>query len=254
MGDYVRWAAPHYEGADPSAGSALFLALNRNKRSIRLDLKQEGGREALLRLAESHDVLLESFRPGVLDRLGVGYEVLRERNPGLVYCAITGYGQDGPYRERSGHDMNYLGLVGLLGAQRRPRRPAGAGGRADRRPGRRGADGLLRDPGRPARARSLRAGAAGGRVDGRRRAVLAGHGGRALLLRRNVAAPRRPRAGGSADLLPALRVRRRLGHAGRAGAQVLAGLVSRGGARGPDREAVRGAGIAGPRRGRARCS
>jgi alpha-methylacyl-CoA racemase len=115
MGDYVRWAAPHYEGADPSAGSALFLALNRNKRSIRLDLKQEGGREALLRLAESHDVLLESFRPGVLDRLGVGYEVLRERNPGLVYCAITGYGQDGPYRERSGHDMNYLGLMGLLG-------------------------------------------------------------------------------------------------------------------------------------------
>jgi alpha-methylacyl-CoA racemase len=60
-------------------------------------------------------VLLESFRPGVLDRLGVGYERLREANPGLVYCAITGYGQDGPYTERSGHDMNYLGLIGLLG-------------------------------------------------------------------------------------------------------------------------------------------
>jgi crotonobetainyl-CoA:carnitine CoA-transferase CaiB-like acyl-CoA transferase len=60
-------------------------------------------------------VLLESFRPGVLDRLGVGYERLREESPGLVYCAITGYGQAGPYVHRSGHDMNYLGLVGLLG-------------------------------------------------------------------------------------------------------------------------------------------
>ncbi len=114
MGDYVRWSPPYYEGAEPSARSALFLALNRNKRSIRLNLKEEGGREVLLRLVCEHDVLLESFRPGVLDRLGVGYERLREENPALVYCAITGYGQDGPYRERSGHDMNYLGLNGLL--------------------------------------------------------------------------------------------------------------------------------------------
>ena len=73
----------------------------------------------LLRLVREHDVLLESFRPGVMERLGVGYERLREENPRLVYCAITGYGQDGPYTERSGHDMNYLG----------PRRAA----RADRR-------------------------------------------------------------------------------------------------------------------------
>ena len=115
MGDYVRWAPPIYEGAHPSAGSALFLALNRNKRSIRVDLKNEQGREVLLRLVRDADVLLESFRPGVLDRLGVGYERLREENPGLVYCAISGYGQDGPSRGRSGHDMNYLGLVGLLG-------------------------------------------------------------------------------------------------------------------------------------------
>jgi alpha-methylacyl-CoA racemase len=114
-GDYVRWAPPLYEGAAQSAQSALFLALNRNKRSIRVNLKEEGGREVLLRLARDHDVLLESFRPGVLDRLGVGYERLREANPELVYCAITGYGQDGPYTERSGHDMNYLGLIGLLG-------------------------------------------------------------------------------------------------------------------------------------------
>jgi alpha-methylacyl-CoA racemase len=114
-GDYVRWAPPYYEGMHPSARSALFMALNRNKRSLRLDLKSERGREVLLRLVREHDVLLESFRPGVLERLGVGYERLREENGGLVYCAITGYGQDGPKRERAGHDMNYLGLVGLLG-------------------------------------------------------------------------------------------------------------------------------------------
>ena len=115
MGDYIRWSPPFHEGADDSAKSALFLALNRGKRSIRLDLKSDGGREVLLRLAREHDVVLESFRPGVMDRLGVGYERLREENPGLVYCAITGYGQDGPYTARSGHDMNYLGLGGLLG-------------------------------------------------------------------------------------------------------------------------------------------
>lgn len=114
-GDYVRWAHPVVEGAEPSAAGALFLALNRGKRSVRVDLKTAEGRDVLLKLAEDADVLLESFRPGVLDRLGVGYEVLKQRNPGLVYCAITGYGQDGPYRDRPGHDMNYLGLVGLLG-------------------------------------------------------------------------------------------------------------------------------------------
>jgi crotonobetainyl-CoA:carnitine CoA-transferase CaiB-like acyl-CoA transferase len=69
----------------------------------------------LLRLVRDYDVLVEGNRPGVMDRLGVGYERLAQENPGLVYCAITGYGQDGPYRDRSGHDMNYLGLVGLLG-------------------------------------------------------------------------------------------------------------------------------------------
>jgi crotonobetainyl-CoA:carnitine CoA-transferase CaiB-like acyl-CoA transferase len=115
MGDYVRWSPPYYEGAEDSAKSAYYLALNRGKRSIRVNLKEERGREVLLKLAGEYDVLLESFRPGVLDRLGVGYERLREENPGLVYCAISGYGQDGPYRDRSGHDMNYLGLVGLLG-------------------------------------------------------------------------------------------------------------------------------------------
>jgi alpha-methylacyl-CoA racemase len=115
LGDYIRWSPPSVAGAAPSAASALFLALNRNKRSIRIDLKQEAGREVLLALVREHDVVLESFRPGVLDRLGVGYEAMRAVNPAIVYCAITGYGQDGPLRDRPGHDMNYLGRVGLLG-------------------------------------------------------------------------------------------------------------------------------------------
>jgi alpha-methylacyl-CoA racemase len=115
MGDYIRLSPPYVQGAAQSAQSALFLALNRNKRSIRIDLKHERGREALLALVRDYDVVLESFRPGVLDRLGVGYERMREVNPGIVYCAISGYGQTGPKREAAGHDMNYLGLVGLLG-------------------------------------------------------------------------------------------------------------------------------------------
>ncbi len=118
MGDYIRWAPPYYGGEEHQAlgtRSALYLSLNRGKRSVRLDLKSEKGGEALLRLVESHDVVLDGFRPGVLDRLGVGYERMREANPGIVFCAITGYGQDGPYAQRAGHDMNYLGLVGLLG-------------------------------------------------------------------------------------------------------------------------------------------
>ncbi len=118
MGDYIRWAPPYYgdeEQQELGTRSSLYLSLNRGKRSVRLDLKSEAGREALLRLVEHYDVVLDGFRPGVLDRLGVGYERMREANPAIVFCAITGYGQDGPYAQRAGHDMNYLGLVGLLG-------------------------------------------------------------------------------------------------------------------------------------------
>ncbi|MEK6277041.1 MAG: CaiB/BaiF CoA-transferase family protein [Actinomycetota bacterium] len=117
-GDYVRWAPPYYgdeEHQELGTRSALYLALNRGKRSIRLNLKEEAGREALLKLVGQYDVVLESFRPGVLDRLGVGYEQMREANPGIIYCAITGYGQTGTHTARAGHDMNYLGLTGLLG-------------------------------------------------------------------------------------------------------------------------------------------
>ncbi len=117
-GDYIRWMPPYYGGdAEHANGtaSAYFLGLNRNKRSLKLNLKRPEGRDILLRLAEDHDVLVESFRPGVMDRLGVGYEAVEKRNPRLVYCAISGYGQNSPLRERSGHDTNYLALAGLLG-------------------------------------------------------------------------------------------------------------------------------------------
>ncbi|MDX6678852.1 MAG: alpha-methylacyl-CoA racemase [Solirubrobacteraceae bacterium] len=113
-GDYVRWAPPQVDGAAPSAASALFLALNRNKRSIRIDLKQAAGLDVLLALVHEHDVVLESFRPGVLDRLGAGYDALRAANPRIVLCSITGYGQSGPLRDRAGHDLNYVGLTGML--------------------------------------------------------------------------------------------------------------------------------------------
>ncbi|MDX6730147.1 MAG: alpha-methylacyl-CoA racemase [Baekduia sp.] len=113
-GDYARWAEPLLGGTEPSTDSAFFLALNRNKRSIQLDLKSDAGRDALLGLVDRADVLLESFRPGVLERLGLGYEALLARRPALVICPITGYGQDGPYRARPGHDLNYLASVGLL--------------------------------------------------------------------------------------------------------------------------------------------
>ncbi len=123
MGDYIRWSPPYVDGAAQSARSALFLALNRNKRSIRIDLKQEAGREVLLALVRDHDVVLESFRPGVLDRLGVGYAAMRAVNPKLVLCSITGYGQEGPLRDRAGHDMNYLALTGVLGLTGEPGGP-----------------------------------------------------------------------------------------------------------------------------------
>ena len=109
-GDYVRWTPPMVGNF-----SAAHVALNRNKRSMTLNLKTNEGRDLLLRLAEDFDVLVESFRPGVMDRLGAGYDELRRRNPRLIYCAITGYGQDGPRAQVAGHDANYIGYAGALG-------------------------------------------------------------------------------------------------------------------------------------------
>jgi alpha-methylacyl-CoA racemase len=109
-GDYLRWTPPLVDG-----GSALFNAINRNKRSITLNLKAPEGRELLLRLAETADVLVEGNRPGVMARLGLGWDVLQARNSKLVMCSITGYGQDGPFASRAGHDVNYMATAGALG-------------------------------------------------------------------------------------------------------------------------------------------
>jgi alpha-methylacyl-CoA racemase len=110
-GDYIRWMPP-LKGAQ----SGYFHALNRNKRSIALDLKRPEGRDAFLALVGAgYDVVLESFRPGVMDRLGLGYEALKAASPRVILCSISGYGQDGPMRDRAGHDLNYIGLAGVLG-------------------------------------------------------------------------------------------------------------------------------------------
>jgi crotonobetainyl-CoA:carnitine CoA-transferase CaiB-like acyl-CoA transferase len=108
-GDYVRWSPPMVDGE-----SAAHRALNRGKRSITLNLKAREGVELLRRLADAADVLVESFRPGVMDRLGSGSDALRGSNERLIYCAISGYGQSGPYRDMVGHDINYIGYGGVL--------------------------------------------------------------------------------------------------------------------------------------------
>ncbi len=94
--------------------SQLFIAVNRGKQSMRLDLKNADDKARFLALAETADVVVESFRPGVMDRLGLGWEVLKSRNPKLVMCAITGYGQSGPLAQAAGHDINYIGYAGML--------------------------------------------------------------------------------------------------------------------------------------------
>ncbi len=114
-GDYARSmgvgaAAANLKGED----SPFFRLVNRGKRSLRLDLKRAEGVAVFLRLAENADAIVESFRPGVVDKLGIGYADVRKLNPRIVYCAISGYGQTGPWRERAGHDINYLATAGIL--------------------------------------------------------------------------------------------------------------------------------------------
>src|ERR1700686_4338475 len=109
-GDYMRWTPPLVDSQ-----SVLFNALNRNKRSVTLNLKSEPGRDLLLQLAEHSDILVEGNRPGVMERLGLGWDVLHARNPRLILCSITGYGQDGPFAARAGHDLNYMATAGGLG-------------------------------------------------------------------------------------------------------------------------------------------
>jgi crotonobetainyl-CoA:carnitine CoA-transferase CaiB-like acyl-CoA transferase len=109
-GDYMRWMPPM-----AGENSAMYRSLNRGKRCIKLDLKQERGRDVFLRLLDGADCVVEGFRPGVMARLGLGYEDLKKRKVDIIYCAITGYGQDGPYEQRAGHDLLYNSLAGLQG-------------------------------------------------------------------------------------------------------------------------------------------
>ncbi len=117
-GDYAREM-----GRKRDSMSDFFRLLNRNKRAMRLDLKQVQGREAFLRLARRADVVVEGFRPGVMAKLDVGYDAVAAVNPRIVYCSLSGYGQDGPYAQRAGHDVNYIGYAGVgdqIGTEQAP--------------------------------------------------------------------------------------------------------------------------------------
>src|SRR6185369_4243588 len=103
--------------------SAPFMMLNRNKRGIAIDLKRPEGREILLRLVKDADVLTENYRRGTLEKLGLGYDVLAQINPGLIYCAVSGYGRDGPYGDKGGFDLIAQGFAGLMSVTGEPGRP-----------------------------------------------------------------------------------------------------------------------------------
>lgn len=109
-GDLMRHVHPLIDGV-----SAGYYSVNRNKKSITLDLKKEKGKAIFKKLAAGSDIVVDTFRPGVMSKMGLGYEHLREINPGIIYCAITGYGWDGPLRDVAGHDLNYLSLAGVTG-------------------------------------------------------------------------------------------------------------------------------------------
>lgn len=109
LGDYARTM-----GHVRKEVSQFFIAVNRGKHCLRLDLKNAAQREEFLGMVETADVVVESFRPGVMNKLGVGWSVLSQRNPRLVMCAISGYGQDGPFAQLAGHDINYVGIAGML--------------------------------------------------------------------------------------------------------------------------------------------
>tara|TARA_R110000823_G_scaffold262224_1_gene382846 strand:- start:23499 stop:24656 length:1158 start_codon:yes stop_codon:yes gene_type:complete len=106
--DLIRVMPPHDAGVSTAHGF-----LNRGKKSLTLNLKEEGSADKVLELVKDFDIVIEQFRPGVMDRLGIGYEALKAVNPSLIYCSITGYGQTGPYKDRAGHDINYLSLAGV---------------------------------------------------------------------------------------------------------------------------------------------
>jgi alpha-methylacyl-CoA racemase len=119
-GDYARWMPPAIDGQ-----SVYFRMNNRDKRSMILDLKRAEGVGILKKLVETADVLVEGFRPDVMTRLGCDFAALKAVNPRLVYCSISGWGVDGPYADRSGHDLNYVSIAGLTGAAEIPQVPGG---------------------------------------------------------------------------------------------------------------------------------
>lgn len=122
--DVIKVEAPLDPNAPPiGAGvsaeeqmEAANKALNRNKRSIVLNLKNEEAKAVFFKLAQGADVIVEGFRPGVVERLGIDYEAVKKVNPKIIYCSISGYGQDGPYKLLPGHDLNYIALTGALAA------------------------------------------------------------------------------------------------------------------------------------------
>jgi crotonobetainyl-CoA:carnitine CoA-transferase CaiB-like acyl-CoA transferase len=100
---------------DEKRRESAFFALNRNKKSMGLNLRSEAGKQIFYRLAKEADVVIEGYRPGVVKRLAVDYDTINRLNPRIIYCSLSGYGQDGPYRLFSGHDINYISLAGVLG-------------------------------------------------------------------------------------------------------------------------------------------
>ena len=118
-GDYARWMPPLQDGM-----GVYFQSSNRGKKSLALDLKSAEGQAILQRLVQSADALVEGFRPGVAARLGADYETLRQCNPRLVYCSLSGWGQTGPMAQSSGHDLNYIARTGMLGAELNAQTPA----------------------------------------------------------------------------------------------------------------------------------
>ncbi|MFX0097911.1 MAG: CaiB/BaiF CoA transferase family protein [Candidatus Hodarchaeota archaeon] len=109
LGDYIRWAPPFI-----NEQSVLHLLLNRNKRSLKLNLKSEKGKEVFNKLVKRSDLIVENFRPSVAEKLGIDYDSVKKINEQIIYCSISSYGQDGPYKDSPGHDINYLGYAGIL--------------------------------------------------------------------------------------------------------------------------------------------
>ncbi|HET9025414.1 MAG TPA: CaiB/BaiF CoA-transferase family protein [Burkholderiaceae bacterium] len=123
-GDYMRAFPPTVRNAAGTPVNPSYEAANRGKRSIAIDLKRPEGRALLLRLARRADALIEGFRPGVLERLGLGWDALHAANPRLVVCSLSGYGQSGPLSQRAGHDLNYIAMTGVLDQVRVDGEPA----------------------------------------------------------------------------------------------------------------------------------